>query len=348
MSRSLFLLRRAALFAGSLLAALAVTSRAETSLQVLDVQSRVLKHNPLGDPAARQIALFLPEAARAGQALPIVYYLPGFGGGSDGAIKDPSRWQMTSEALAKAGLPMIIAVVDAKTRWSGSQYLNSAAQGKYADYICDEVVPLVEQHCRLAPGNTNRIIAGHSSGGFGALRLGMFRPRLFGSVVALSPDSYFAISHRYLVTKPSVTNLSSAELKALVTAPPGTPAPKDGDLRYAVALSAAYAPRGRWHPGEFDWLCDAHGQPREEVWRRWLDQDPLVMVQKDRRAFRPEQSVYVDGPTQDSYKANEGARRIYEILRTRPGRSAFFEPVGRHSDQVPERLQRGLSWAMGR
>lgn len=340
--------RRISAWLAIVVCASSICSRAEPRLEVLELSSRVLKHNPLGDPATRRVAVFVPDQATNHAPMPVVYYLPGFGGSSENAIKDPARWLKTSEELANRGTPVVMVIVDAKTRWGGSQYLNSAAQGNYANYICDEVVPLVERRYGIAPGATNRIIAGHSSGGFGALRLGMMRPRLFGSVVALSPDSYFEISHRYLVTKPSVTNFSLADLNALVKSPPGTPLPQNGDLKYALALSAAYAPRGRWHPGEFDWLCDALGQPREEVWRRWLDNDPLIIVQKKRRAFRDTQAIYVEGPTEDAYKANEGARKIYEVLRARSARCAFYEPAGKHSDHVPERLERGIAWVFGR
>ena len=333
---------------GFLICAGTIVAQAEPRLEVLELSSRVLKHNPLGDPVTRRVAVFLPDQATNGLPLPIVYYLPGFGGSAENAIKEPARWFKTTEELVKAGTPVVMVVVDAKTRWGGSQYLNSTAQGNYADYICDEIVPLVEQHYRIAAGATNRIIAGHSSGGYGALRLGMMRPRLFGGVIALSPDSYFEISHRYLVTERGVTNISPAALRALVKSPPRTPLPNDGDLKYALALSAAYAPRGRWHPGEFDWLCDAQGRVREAVWQRWLANDPLIIVEKNRHAFRDTQAIYVEGPTEDSLKANEGARKIYAALRTRPARCAFYEPVGKHSDRVPERLERGLAWVFGR
>ena len=346
-NREAFRLRGVAAWLAIGICAATPTSFAEGRLEVLELSSRALRHNPLGDPVTRRVAVFTPEQATNGVPLPVVYYLPGFGGSSESAIKDPTRWRKTTEELAAAGNPVVIAIVDAKTRWGGSQYLNSPAQGNYADYICDEIVPLVERRYRIAPGVTNRVIAGHSSGGFGALRLGMMRPRLFGGVVALSPDSYFEISHRYLATKPSVTNFWLTDFKALLKAPPGAP-PKDNDLKYAVALSAAYAPRGRWHPGEFDWLCDARGKPREEVWRRWLDNDPLILVQQHRHAFRDTQAIYVEGPTEDAYKANEGARKIYEVLRARPARCTFHEPVGKHSDHVPERLERGLAWVFSR
>jgi hypothetical protein len=140
-------------------------SRAEPRLDVLEFSSRALKHNPMGDPVTRRVAVFVQEPATSGVPLPIVYYLPGFGGSSESAIKDPARWRKTTEELAGAGTPVAMVVVDGKTRWGGSQHLNSAAQGNHADCICDEVAPRVERRCRIAPGTTNRIIAGHSSGG---------------------------------------------------------------------------------------------------------------------------------------------------------------------------------------
>ena len=115
-----------------------------------------------------------------------------------------------------------------------------------------------------------------------------------------------------------------------------------------LRMFSPYAPRGWWHRGQFDWLYDAHGRFREKVWQHWLDNDPLTLVQKKQNAFLPNQSIYVEGPTLDSYKANVGARKIYEVLRERPARCAFYEPIGKHGDRVPERLERGLAWLFDR
>ena len=103
---------------------------------------------------------------------------------------------------------MLLVVVDGRNRWGGSQYLNSPAQGNYADYVCDEIVSLVENRYLITTNKPRRIIAGHSSGGFGALRLGMMRHDLFDAVIALSPDSDFQNSHLPLVKTPGVTNVS--------------------------------------------------------------------------------------------------------------------------------------------
>jgi S-formylglutathione hydrolase FrmB len=321
---------------------------AQARLDVIEFASRVLKNNPLHDPVVRNVAVFLPAQYDSNHPLPIVYFLPGFGGSSESFIKKPEKWEAFTQRLADEVTPVLFVVVDCRNRWGGSQYLNSPAQGNYADYVCKEIVPRVEKRYHITSGKPRRIIAGHSSGGFGALRLGMYRPKLFDGVIALSPDSDFPISHLPLVKLPGVTNASLAEIKSYMAADMKSPRPKNGDLIYALALSAAYAPVGRRHPGQFEWLYDAKGRFRDDVWQRWLDNDPLTIVQRNRNAFRASQSVYLEGPTQDRYLANIGARRIYEVIRNRSARCTFYEPPGRHGDKVPARLQRGLAWVFNR
>ncbi len=68
--------------------------------------------------------------------------------------------------------PVIIVMVDGKTRWGGSQFLNSPAQGNYEDYVCVDIVSAVEARHPVPTNGVRRVVAGHLSGGFGALRLG--------------------------------------------------------------------------------------------------------------------------------------------------------------------------------
>lgn len=311
-------------------------------LEVIRFESHVLKNNPLHDPATRSVAVFLPSQAAPGARLPVVYYLPGFGGSPDGFIRHSNDWLHFTQSLADEIAPMAFVVVDGRTRWVCSQYLNSPAQGNYEDYICDEIVSAVEAKFPPPTNGVRRIIAGHSSGGFGALRLGSSRQKLFDAVIALSPDSDFPVSHIPLVKIAAVSNAPPAEIEKMESG--ALPPPKNGDLIYAVALSAAYAPRGPLHPGQFDWLYDRHGKFRDDIWQRWLDNDPLTIVERNPRAFAPTQAVYLEGAAHDEYSANIGARAIYEVLRQRPGRCTFYEPPGRHGDHVRERLQRGLEW----
>ena len=284
-------------------------------LEVLKLDSRVLKNNPLHDASIRSVAIFLPAQATNGARLPIVYYLPGYGGSPNNFINNSNVWTNFTQKIADEVTPLILVVVDGRTRWGGSQYLNSPAQGNYADYVCDEIVSVVEKKYPAPPIGVRRIIAGHSSGGFGALRLGMARQKLFDAVIALSPDSDFPTSHLPLVKIAAVQKLPLAEVNEIAAGQ--RPVPKDGDLTYALGLSAAYAPRGFFHRGEFDWLYDAHGNFRAEIWQRWLANDPLTLAEKNPHAFGDSQALYLEGAAHDEYSANIGARKIYEVLQTR-------------------------------
>ena len=162
----------------------------------------------------------------------------------------------------------------------------------------------------------------------------------------MSPDSDFPTSHLPLVKVAAVTRVPLAEIETIAAGK--LPVPKNGDLLYALGLSAAYAPRGMSHAGEFDWLYDAHGAFRETVWQRWLDNDPLTLIRNNPRAFGAGQSIYLEGPAQDEYSSNIGARKMFGVLQSRPARCTFYQPPGHHSDHVRERLQRGLAWIFDR
>ena len=313
-------------------------------LEVVEFSSRVLSANPLHDPVVRRMAVFVPDQITNRAVLPVVYYLPGYDNYSDRFIRESNQWCAFTQKLADQITPLLLVVVDGRNRWGGSQYLNSPAQGNYADYVCDEIVSRVEAAYHTPQDLPRRIIAGHSSGGFGALRLGMMRPELFDGVIALSPDSDFQHSHLPLVKLPGVTNAPLALIESCMAPEMKVPLPKDGDLTYALGLSAAYAPVGSSHPGEFDWLYDTNGVFLDKIWQRWLDNDPLTLVQRNQNAFTANQSVYLDGAAHDQFGANVGARKIFEALRNRSSRCTFYEPPGGHGDHLQERIQRGLAW----
>jgi enterochelin esterase family protein len=316
----------------------------------LDVPGRTLADNPLHDPAARRVAVFSPRERADDVALPMLYYLPGYGGSSEDFLTagERSPFARLVQQMAADGFALRIAVVDARNRWGGSQYLNSPAQGNYADYVCDEIVPTVEARFALAKGRNARIVAGHSSGGYGALMLGMKRQKLFGAVIGLSPDSDFELTHRPFVEEPAVRRVTRAELNAFLSPVADTPLPADGTVRLMCGLSAAYAPVGKEEPGRFEWVWDERGEFQPRVWRKWLDHDPLLLIRKNADAFAPDQRIYLDGSAHDEWRFNISARRMFDVLEKRPASVTFYEPPGGHADHLAERLQRGVAWVFGR
>ena len=313
-------------------------------LEVVEIASAKLRGNPLGDPATRRLAVFQPDDAKEGARIPLVVYLPGWGGSSEDAIAaGAGAWfGQVVDQLAARGMPCRIAVVDGRSRYGGSQFLNSAATGDYADYVADEIVPALTKG-----GAAGCIIAGHSSGAYGALLLAMSHHEKFTAVVALSPDSDFDTTHKPLVEQPAVRAVTPAELEAAMAPPKTARLPADGSARLIMGLCANYAPTAG-QPGRFDWLYDAAGHWRADTWQRWLALDPLTLVRQKPDALAATQRIYLDGAEHDEFGANIGAAKIHAVLRERKSPVTFHESPGHHSDRLPERLVRGLAWVFGK
>src|SRR5581483_6535976 len=106
------------------------------------IGSGVLKGNFLGDPAARDIVVYLPPGygADRGARYPVLYYLPGFTGTPLKAIHQ-NPWQENLperlDRLIEGGeaKPCLLVIPDCFTRFGGSQYVNSAGTGRYEDHV---------------------------------------------------------------------------------------------------------------------------------------------------------------------------------------------------------------------
>jgi S-formylglutathione hydrolase FrmB len=325
---------------------LAASTLQAAQLDVLEIPGATLRDNPLGDPPARRLAVFLPDNSRPDTPLPLVIYLPGWGGSSEDAIaQGRGAWfGRVVDEMAGRKQALRIAVVDGRSRYGGSQFLNSTATGRYADYIAEEILPMLAARYVTAKDAPATLLAGHSSGAYGALLLAMNRQEKFAAVVALSPDSDFDITHKPLVQQPTVRTVTRGELDAAM-ASKSARLPANGLAQLVMGLCANYAPIAG-QPGRFEWLYDERGQWRPEAWQRWLDLDPLTLVRKNAGAFAPAQRVYLDGAERDEFGANIGARKIHDVLRARKSPVTFHESPGQHSDHLPARLIRGLAWAL--
>src|SRR5277367_3900269 len=138
------------------LAALAwpVEALRAAELDVLKIPGTTLLGNPLGDPPERRLAVFAPAGTKADAPMPMVIYLPGWGGSSEDAIAqgNDAWFGRVLDYLATQGLPLRLAVVDGRSRYGGSQFLNSAATGNYADYVADEILPALKARYAFANG----------------------------------------------------------------------------------------------------------------------------------------------------------------------------------------------------
>ena len=164
-------------------------------LHKLTFTSATLRDNPLGDPFSRPLWVYTPPGYPQAAPYPAIWLLQGFSSqvemwGNRSAFEP--TWLERVEQASSSGLlpPCIVVMPDCFTTLGGSQYLDSVGVGRYQTYLCDELVPFVEQQFPCV-GAGGRALLGKSSGGYGALRLAMERPDVWSGAAAFSPDAGF-------------------------------------------------------------------------------------------------------------------------------------------------------------
>jgi enterochelin esterase family protein len=293
------------------------------------IDSRVLRGNACGDPHVRRVPVYLPPSYddHPHREYPVVYVLAGFTGRGRALLNDgpwaPALDDRMDALLAREGpgqgQEMILALPDCFTRYGGSQYLNSTATGRYEDHLVEEVVPTIDRAYRTRAHRDHRGIAGKSSGGYGALMMGMRHPALFGAVASHSGDMYFDYCYRgdvprfcSLVQEAGGLGpwLDRFEAKAQKT--------KDDMLALNIlAMAAAYSPNPSTAPLGVDLPCDLEsGAFRDDVWRRWLEHDPLQLAERHADALRSLRMLYFDCGIRDEWHLHHGARLLHRKLES--------------------------------
>ena len=280
-------------------------------------ESRVLRGNPLGDPDVRTVPLWLPPSydATPARRYPVVFLLTGFTGRGTMLLND-GAWteaiDVRMERLVREGCPEAIVVMpDCFTRWGGSQYLNSAATGRYEDHVADELVPWVDAELRTIPGA--RAVMGKSSGGFGALSLLMSRPGLFRAGASHSGDAFF--EYCYLRDFPDACDVLARRggLSKFLADFPALPNKGLKDVQKAlniVAMASCYSPDASAADGFVLPFDERTGEVRQDEWRRWLALDPVRRVEDAAcaSALRDLDLLFIDCGTKDEFALHLGAR----------------------------------------
>jgi len=294
---------------------------AASQIIIEEFHSKSLEGNPLGDPATRRVPVYLPPDYDAGKRYPSLYLLSAYGSRGLKFLND-DLWeeniQQRLDRLIDAGRvrPLIVVMPDASTRYGGSQYVNSSATGRYEDHIL-ELVEYVDGIYPTQPNAAARAVAGHSSGGFGALRLGMLHAAVFGLVADHSGDRYFEFAFRPMLGHLlRYVEQNGEEGLAAFLADPGQALRKGAphEVLSLLSTAAAYSPNPN-SPLGFDLPVDLHtGQLRPEVWARWLAFDPLEMVAQHAPALRSLKLLYLDCARFDEYNLLYGARLFTQKL----------------------------------
>ena len=288
------------------------------------ITSELLRDNPLGDPAERPLLVYVPPGYDQDQErrYPAVYVIQGYTGfvstwRNRSAFRQPFTETADAVFARQEAPPAIVVYVDAWTSYGGSQFVDSPGTGRYHSYLCEEVVPWVDEHYRTKPAAAHRAIMGKSSGGFGAMITPMLRPDLFSALATHSGDSLYEYSYIPEFAK-SARHLRSYDgdiwrwWDDFRSRTPFTK-PEDHDLLMLLGVSACFSAR---KDGSVELPFDpATAQIRPDVWQRWLDWDPVRMAPQHADVLQSLRAIWIDAGTRDEWFLDLGAEAFHATLR---------------------------------
>jgi S-formylglutathione hydrolase FrmB len=313
------------------------------TVEILEFESKVLRGNPLGDPHVRRVPVYLPPSYPKAR-VPVYYMLTGFTGFGEMMIQrgawSESLPERVDRLIAEKKMGEAIVVMpDCFTRLGGSQYLNSTATGRYEDHVVRELVPYIDTRYRTTG---RRAVMGKSSGGYGAMVLGMRHPDVFQALACHSGDMYFEYCYQGDFPKAVDTLRKHGGVAKFLKAWEKMPKRLGGNLHAAVntlAMASCYSPKGKSFELPFD---EKTGEIRAGVWKRWKSLDPIELLDKHARDLKKLRAVFVDCGTRDQFALHHGAR-IFAAKARRLGVRVIHEEFDDDHSSISYRYDRSFA-----
>lgn len=326
------------LFIGAVTWAGAASAQGVTRIDTVPAPS--LAGNLLGDPAWRQVSVYLPPsyAKEPHRRYPVVYWLHGFTSTDReliSGIRQNLNIRLAMDSLIRAGSTseMIIVMPNAHNAFGGSYFGNSPVTGQWEDFIVRDLVRWTDGRFRTVRARSGRGIAGFSMGGFGALRIAMRNPDRFSAVYAMSPcclDSETFFERSWLAAWRGAA--------AVRTRDDFRRAPFRAQL--LIARAALISPDTSRPPLYVSLPVVPEGDSLRlipEIAALWRN-DPMAMAAQSAAAFR-RLAIAIDAGDQDGFPDIPANARSLDSLLTRMGIAHTVEVYpGGHGDKVRERI----------
>lgn len=273
------------------------------AVQDIVVRSPAVGQNLVGVPADQTVAVYLPPGYDASPTVryPVLFLLHGIGGSSEDWTEGVGIAALADRLIASRKIePMIIVMPNAMNRYGGSFYLNSPVGGGWEDFLAVELPAEIGRRFRTRGGSADRAVAGHSMGGFGAIRLGAAHPDVFAGVYAMSPcclDLVEDLGHANQEWIETLRYKEPADLRASIEARRFYPVS-------LLALSAALSPDPASPPLFADYPVRIdRGELKMDpaVAKRWREQMPLPRAAADAANLMRLRGFYLEYGTDEQY-----------------------------------------------
>jgi S-formylglutathione hydrolase FrmB len=306
----------------------------------IKVHGTALEGNLEGDAVERDVIVFLPPSYQKDtkRRYPVVYALHGYSIGAEQWTHEIHVPQTVEGAFAKGSQEMIVVLPDSKTVYNGSMYSSSVTTGDFEKFIWHNVVGYIDAHYRTIPKRESRGLVGHSMGGYGASRIGMKHPEVFGALYIMSPCCMSPMTGGGPGPADQMKERAiSGEKKAADAKSPADLAaqsPGFGAAQYATA--AAWAPNPKNPPLYFD-LPTKDGVPQPEITAKYSANAPLVFVDQYIGNLKEYRAISMDVGDQDGLRFD--AAKLHNILDNYGIANSFEIYSGTHVSAVADRFQ---------
>jgi S-formylglutathione hydrolase len=316
------------------------TARA-SGIERVVVHGKALEGNLEGDSPDRNVTVYLPPsyAADSARQFPVFYFLNDYAGHSDGAIDGIKDFADKLAAAQGFSEPIVVAP-DAYTLHKGSMYSNSATTGDWERFIAEDLVAYIDGHYRTLAQRISRGLAGHSMGGYGALRIAMKRPDVFSSIYIMSACCLAPATPDAMLPSPSQRAFPAGaeSIKTREQAEQSARASEPGPS-IALAAAAAWSPNPNNPPLFLD-LPVRDGRPRPDIVAKWAANAPISMLEQYASNLNKLYALAIDIGTKDGFLAAN--RQLHaEMTRLRIPHS-YEEYDGDHTNRMAERVERNL------
>jgi enterochelin esterase-like enzyme len=311
------------------------------SVERIKVHGASFEGNLEGESADRDVIVFLPPSYRKDKHrhYPVVYALHGFSIGAEQWTHEIHVPQTIEGGFAQGAKELIVVLPDSKTAYGGSMYSSSVTTGNFEKFIARDLVAYMDAHYRTLPDRRSRGLVGHSMGGYGASRIGMKYPDVFGSLYIMSPC---CMSPRPAGPPQGMDAAKFADAEKKFEADVAAmKSPADAaDLPFftkaQLATAAAWSPDPKNPPLYFD-LPMKDGVPQPDVLAKWTANAPLAFVDQYIDNLRQYRAIAMDVGDQDGLRFD--AMKLHSILDSYGIPNSFEIYPGTHTSAVADRFQ---------
>ena len=309
-------------------------------LDHIKIHGAALEGNLEGDDVDREVIVFLPPSYEKDKKrrYPVVYALHGYSIGAEQWSHEIHVPQTIEGAFAQGSKEMIVVLPDSKTIYNGSMYSSSVTTGDFENFIARDVVAYIDAHYRTIPDRQSRGLVGHSMGGYGASRIGMKHPDVFGALYIMSPCCLSPMTGGGPGPADQMKERAIAGEKKVAAAksPTDLAAQSPGFQSAQYATAAAWAPDPKNPPLYFD-LPTKDGEPQPEVMAKFTANAPLVFIDQYIGNLKQYKAISIDVGDQDGLRTDTG--KLHDVLDKYGIASSFEIYSGTHTSAVADRFQ---------